>query len=69
MRTEIKSKFKNTTTLIVAQRIGTIKNADCIFVLDNGQIHAAGTHDELYKKSDLYRNICLSQLDEKELVL
>lgn len=68
LRTEIANKFRETTVLIVAQRIGTIKTADQIFVLDEGRIVAAGTHEELFENSKIYQEIALSQLNEEELV-
>ncbi len=55
------------TKLIVAQRIGTIRNADQIIVLADGEVAGIGTHDELMKNCDEYREIALSQLSEEEL--
>ncbi|MCL2406418.1 MAG: ABC transporter ATP-binding protein/permease [Defluviitaleaceae bacterium] len=57
------------TLLIVAQRIGTIKNADQIIVLDNGRMVGIGKHEELLKTCEVYRQIALSQLSEEELGL
>ena len=58
---------KGTTILIVAQRIGTIKDADKIIVLDQGEIVGKGKHEELLKNCDIYKEIALSQLSEEEL--
>ena len=55
------------TKFIVAQRIGTIKDADKIIVLDNGNMVGMGTHEELLKKCSVYKEIALSQLSEEEL--
>ncbi len=53
--------------LIVAQRISTIMNADKIVVLDDGNVVGIGTHQELLKTCDVYREIALSQLSKEEL--
>ena len=58
---------KNATSLIVAQRIGTIMNADKIIVLDNGECVGMGTHKELLKTCEVYKQIASSQLGEEEL--
>ena len=58
---------KDATTLIVAQRIGTIMNADKIIVLDEGKCVGMGTHKELLKSCEVYKQIALSQLSEEEL--
>lgn len=67
LRAAIKEKISDTTCLIVAQRIGTIKNADKIIVLDEGQIVGEGKHDELMKTCPVYKEIALSQLSKEEL--
>ena len=67
LRTALKEKSAGTTCLIVAQRIGTIKNADKIIVLDSGHIVGEGTHDELMESCSVYREIALSQLSKGEL--
>ncbi len=67
VRKEIKEKLKGTTVIIVAQRIGTIKNADKIMVIDEGKIAGIGTHKELLDNCDIYREIALSQLSKEEL--
>ena len=67
LRAALKKKMKGTTVLIVAQRIGTILDADKIIVMDEGKIVAMGTHKELLKTSPIYREIAASQLSEEEL--
>lgn len=67
VRKSIKDNLKNATVLIIAQRIGTIKNADKIIVLDDGKIVGSGTHDELLKNCSVYKDIALSQLSKEEL--
>ncbi|MBQ3474704.1 MAG: ABC transporter ATP-binding protein [Bacilli bacterium] len=67
LRKELKKYTKNATTIIVAQRIGTIMNADKILVIDEGKIAGLGTHKELLKTCDVYKQIALSQLTEEEL--
>lgn len=54
------------TVFIVSQRASTIKNADRIVVLDDGEMAGCGTHKELLTSCEVYREICLSQLSEKE---
>lgn len=67
LRKELKNYTKDATSLIVAQRIGTIMNADKILVLDNGRCVGMGTHKELLKTCDVYKQIALSQLSKEEL--
>ena len=67
LRKELKKYTKDATTFIVAQRIGTIMNADKIIVLDQGTCVGMGTHEELLKNCDVYKEIALSQLSEEEL--
>lgn len=67
LRNAIKENMQNQITLIVAQRIGTIQNADLILVLDEGKIVGAGTHQDLLNDNHVYREIALSQLSEEEL--
>ena len=67
LRSELKSELGDTTLLIVAQRIGTIKDADQIMVLDEGKVVGLGTHKSLLKTCDVYREIAHSQLSEEEL--
>lgn len=67
LRKELKKYTKDATSLIVAQRIGTIMNADKIIVLDNGECVGIGTHKELLKSCEVYKQIALSQLSKEEL--
>ncbi|MBR6137122.1 MAG: ABC transporter ATP-binding protein [Bacilli bacterium] len=67
LRRELKKYTKDATSLIVAQRIGTIMNADKIIVLDKGECVGIGTHKELLKSCKVYKEIALSQLSEEEL--
>lgn len=67
VRQKLNEEYKNTTKVIVAQRIGTIMNADQIIVLDQGKMVGKGTHKQLLKKCKVYREIALSQLSEEEL--
>ena len=67
LRKELKTKTKSATKLIVAQRIGTIKDADKIIVLDNGKVVGQGKHNELMKTCPVYQEIALSQLSKEEL--
>lgn len=67
LRERIQSDLKGTTCMIVAQRIGTIRHANKIVVLDNGEVVGIGTHDELMKNCSVYREIALSQLSQSEL--
>ena len=67
LRKELKKYTKEATSLIVAQRIGTIMNADKIIVLDEGKVAGIGTHKELLEKCEVYKQIALSQLSEEEL--
>ena len=67
LRKALGDTCKDATKIIVAQRIGTIKDADCIIVLDDGHIAGMGRHDELMKNCDVYRQIAYSQLSKEEL--
>ena len=67
LRRALKKETKDATTLIVAQRISTILHADRILVLDEGRVVGQGTHKELLKSCDVYRQIAMSQLSEEEL--
>ena len=67
LREQLKMQKKETTSLIVAQRIGTIKDADKIVVLDEGKLVGYGTHKELLKNCAVYYEIASSQLSEDEI--
>ena len=67
LRQDLKKNLKDTTCLIVAQRIGTIMNADKIVVLDKGECVGIGTHKELLKTCSVYKEIALSQVSKEEL--
>ena len=67
LRKELKKYTKDSTIIIVAQRIGTIMNADKIIVLDEGKCVGQGTHKELLKNCEIYKQIALSQLSKEEL--
>ena len=67
LRKRLKTDLAGTTCLIVAQRIGTVKNADRIVVLDEGRAVGIGTHEELMRSCSVYREIALSQLSPEEL--
>ena len=67
LREALDKRTKDKTNIIVAQRISTILNADKIIVLDDGKIVGQGTHEELMKDNETYREIALSQLSENEL--
>ena len=67
LRAELSKITKNATVFIVAQRINTILNADQIIVLDEGKVVGKGTHNELMKNCEVYKEIALSQLSEEEL--
>ena len=67
LRTALKKYTKDATTLIVAQRINTIKDADKIIVLDAGKIVGIGTHDELLEKNKVYKEIYVSQTKKEEM--
>lgn len=69
VRKRLKEYTKDATCLIVAQRIGTIKDADLIVVLENGEIIGQGTHEELLHNCSVYQEIALSQLSKEELGL
>ena len=67
LRQALKRETAGVTSLIVAQRIGTIRDADLILVLDDGKVVGQGTHQELLKSCEVYRQIALSQLSKEEL--
>ena len=67
LREALRKECKDATKIIVAQRIGTIRDADKIIVLDDGPIAGMGTHDELMKNCEVYQEIAYSQLSKEEL--
>lgn len=67
LRKRLSTDLKGTTCLIVAQRIGTIRHADRIVVLDEGRVVGTGTHEELMRDCDVYREIAVSQFSQAEL--
>ena len=69
VRENLKKASEGATKLIIAQRIGTILDADKILVLDSGKVVGEGRHEELLKNCEIYREIALSQLSEEELGL
>lgn len=69
LRAELAKKTQDKTVIIVAQRINTILNADQIIVLEDGKVVGKGTHEELIKTNETYKQIALSQLSAKELNL
>jgi ATP-binding cassette subfamily B protein len=67
LRKAIKNGTKNMTVLMVSQRASTIKRADKIIVLDDGEVAGIGTHEELMENCEAYQEICLSQLSRDEV--
>ena len=67
LRMALKENAKDATLIIVAQRVGTIMNADRIVVLDDGRMVGVGTHEELMRSCEVYKQIALSQLSEEDL--
>ena len=66
LRKAIKTDTENMTVFIISQRVSTVRNADQIVVLDDGQVAGIGTHAELYRNCPVYHEICLSQLSQAE---
>ena len=67
LRSRLKKETADVTTLIVAQRVGTIRDADKILVLDEGRIVGMGTHEQLLRDCEVYKEIARTQLSEEEL--
>ncbi len=67
LRKALEENTKNAITILISSRVGSILNADKIILLDSGKVVAKGTHKELWKSNQLYREIALSQLSEEEL--
>lgn len=68
LRKSIKESFNDMTVIIVSQRVSTIKDADEIIVFDDGQVVGLGTHKDLMDRSEVYKEICLSQLSSEEAI-
>ena len=68
MRRAVSKELRGKTVLYVAQRVSTVRNADKIILLDDGEVRGIGTHQTLYAQNELYREICDSQLSESEAV-
>ena len=66
LRKAIKTDTENMTVFIISQRVSTVRNADQIVVLDDGQVAGIGTHAELFRSCPVYHEICLSQLSKEE---
>ena len=66
LRKAIKTDTENMTVFLISQRVSTVRNADQIVVLDDGQVAGIGTHAELYRNCSVYHEICLSQLSQAE---
>ena len=67
LRKALKEETGNMTVFMVSQRVGTVRGADKILVLDHGELAGFGTHKELVKNCEVYREICLSQLKAEEV--
>ena len=67
LRRAIRKQTQNMTVFMVSQRANTVRNADKIVVLDDGGVAGIGTHDELFERCEVYREICLSQLSPEEV--
>ena len=67
LRRALAENTQDMTVIIVTQRCSTIKNADLILVMSDGQLAGKGSHDELFETCEVYRDICLSQLSDTEV--
>jgi ATP-binding cassette subfamily B protein len=67
LRAALKNETADATVIIVAQRVNTVMDADRIIVLEDGRIAGIGTHEELLKDNEIYREIVFSQLSEEEI--
>ena len=67
LRRSIKESTGNATVFLVSQRAATVKNADQILVLDDGKLVGKGTHEELLKNCNVYKEICMSQFSSQEV--
>lgn len=66
LRKAIRQNSRTQTVLLISQRVGVVKNTDCILVFDDGRIVGSGTHSDLFQKCDTYRQVCLSQFSNEE---
>ena len=66
IRAAFRNELKDSTKIIISQRISSVQNADLILVMEEGAVSGLGTHEELLASNDAYREICESQLDRKE---
>ena len=67
LQNSIKNRMKDSTVLVIAQRISGVMDANKIIVMDDGKISDIGTHEELLKRNEIYRSIAVSQLGEEVL--
>ena len=67
LRKAIHDELSRTTVITVSQRVNTVKNSDRILVMNDGEVCGIGTHSELFNSNEVYNEICLSQLSEKEV--
>ena len=67
IREAFRKELKDSTKIIIAQRISSVKDADTIIVMDDGKVTGVGTHDELLKSNEEYQEIYYSQMDREEV--
>jgi ATP-binding cassette subfamily B protein len=67
LRKALKENSSDTTVIMVTQRISTVKDADLIIVLDDGKLAGVGNHEQLLKESEVYREICSSQITKEAM--
>ncbi len=64
MQQALDTLMQNRTVLVIAHRLSTVKNADCVYVIDQGRVAELGTHDELIARNGLYKKLVLRQLQQ-----